>query len=71
MVDVVEGKRRNCANHDVPFVVLALLDDSLGVLMSQRIRWEIPRGRYDEHSSKFSLSMKPKFNRPVGEINHF
>jgi hypothetical protein len=31
-------------------------------LMSQRIHWETPRGRYDEHSIKFSLSMKPKFN---------
>jgi hypothetical protein len=40
------------------------------VLMSQRTRWETPRGRYDEHNSKFSLSMKPKFNRPVGERNH-
>jgi hypothetical protein len=40
-------------------------------LMSHRTSWENPRGRYDEHSSKFSLSMKPRFNRPVGEINHF
>jgi hypothetical protein len=40
-------------------------------LMSQRTHWETPRGRYDEHSSKFSLSMKPKFNRPVGERNQF
>jgi hypothetical protein len=40
-------------------------------LISQRTRWETPRGRYDEHNSKFSLSMKPKFNRPVGERNHF
>jgi hypothetical protein len=23
-----------------------------------------PRGRYDEHNSKFSLSKKPKFYRP-------
>ena len=27
---------------------------------------ETPRGRYDEHSGKFSLSMKPRLNRPVG-----
>jgi hypothetical protein len=40
-------------------------------LMSQRTRWETPRERYDEHNSKFSLSMKPKFNRLVGERNHF
>jgi hypothetical protein len=40
-------------------------------VMSHRTRWETPRGRYDEHNSKFSLSMKPKFNRPVGERNHF
>jgi hypothetical protein len=26
-----------------------------------------PRGRYDEHSSKSSLSMKPRFIEPVGE----
>jgi hypothetical protein len=30
-------------------------------------RWGTPRGRYDEHNSKFSLSKKPRFNRPVGE----
>jgi hypothetical protein len=29
------------------------------------------RSRLDEHNSKFSLSMKPKFNRPVGERNNF
>jgi hypothetical protein len=40
-------------------------------LMSQRTRRETPRGRYDEHSSMFSLSMRPKFNQPVGERNHF
>jgi hypothetical protein len=40
------------------------------VVMSQRTRWEIPRGRYDEHISKFSLGMNPKFNRPVGERNN-
>jgi hypothetical protein len=39
--------------------------------MSQSTSWETPRGRYDEHSSKFFLSMKPRFNRPVGERNHF
>jgi hypothetical protein len=26
-----------------------------------------PKGRYDEYSSKFSLSKKPRFNRPVGK----
>jgi hypothetical protein len=26
-----------------------------GCLMSHKTRWETPRGRYDEHSSKFSL----------------
>jgi hypothetical protein len=26
-----------------------------------------PRGRYDEYSSKFPLSKKPRFNRPVGK----
>jgi len=28
--------------------------------------WVTPRGRYDEHSRKFSLDMIPRFNRPVG-----
>jgi hypothetical protein len=39
----------------------AVLTDQLGT----------PKGRCDEHIRKFSLSMKPKFNRPVGERNHF
>jgi hypothetical protein len=26
-----------------------------------------PRGRYDEYSSKFSLSKKPRFIEPVGK----
>jgi hypothetical protein len=30
-----------------------------------------PRGRYDEHSSKSSLSMKPSFIEPVGERTNF
>jgi hypothetical protein len=41
------------------------------ILMSHRTHWETQRGRYEEHSSKFSLSMKPKFNRSVRERNHF
>jgi hypothetical protein len=50
-------------------LTFASLFDSL--LMSHRTHWETPRGRYDEHNSKFCLSIKPKFNRPVGERNHF
>jgi hypothetical protein len=30
-----------------------------------------PRGRYDEHNDKFPSIVKARFNRPVGEINHF
>jgi hypothetical protein len=30
-----------------------------------------PRERYDEHSSKSSLSMKPRFIKPVGERTNF
>jgi hypothetical protein len=30
-----------------------------------------PRRRYDEHSSKSSLSMKPRFIEPVGERTNF
>jgi hypothetical protein len=32
---------------------------------------ETPRGRYDEHMSKSSLSMKPRFIEPVGERTNF
>jgi hypothetical protein len=39
--------------------------------MSHRTSWETPRGSYDENNNKFSLSMKPRFNRPLGERNHF
>jgi hypothetical protein len=31
----------------------------------------MPRGRYDDHSSKSSLSMKPRFIEPVGERTNF
>jgi hypothetical protein len=30
-----------------------------------------PRGRYDEHSGKSSLNMKPRFIEPVGERTNF
>jgi hypothetical protein len=30
-----------------------------------------PRGRYDEHNSKSSLSKKPRFIEPVGERTNF
>jgi hypothetical protein len=30
-----------------------------------------PRRRYDEHNSKSSLSMKPRFIEPVGERTNF
>jgi hypothetical protein len=30
-----------------------------------------PRGRYDEHNGKFPSIVKPRFNQPVGERNHF
>jgi hypothetical protein len=53
--------------NDIPQVS----DEENNLLMSHRTCWETPRGRYDKHSSKFSLGMKPKFNRSVGERNHF
>jgi hypothetical protein len=31
-----------------------------GVMMSHRTSWETPRGRYDEYSSKSSLSYDTK-----------
>jgi hypothetical protein len=34
-------------------------------------RWETPRERFDEYTGKFSLDMKPRFNRPVGERKQF
>jgi hypothetical protein len=30
-----------------------------------------PRGRYDEHSNKSFLSIKPRFIKPVGERTNF
>jgi hypothetical protein len=42
--------------------LLPLPHDPKGQLMSHKTSLETPRGRYDEHNSKFSLSMKPKFN---------
>jgi hypothetical protein len=30
-----------------------------------------PRGRYDKHNRKSSLSMKPRFIEPVGERTNF
>ena len=33
------------------------------VILANRDPLGTPRGRYDEHSSKFSLSKKPRFNR--------
>jgi hypothetical protein len=32
---------------------------------------EIPREGYDEHSSKSSVSMRPRFIEPVGERTNF
>jgi hypothetical protein len=29
-----------------------------------------PRGRYDEHNSKFSSVVKPRFIEPIGEYWH-
>jgi hypothetical protein len=46
--------------HPQAWALMAVLTAQLGT----------PRGRYDEHSGKFSLSMKLRFNRPVGERNH-
>ena len=34
------------------------------------VRWETPRGRYDAHSSKFSLRTKPRFIDPGGAKKH-
>ena len=34
------------------------------------VRWATPRGRYDAHSSKFSLRKKPRFIEPGGAKKH-
>jgi hypothetical protein len=44
------------------FVVVRVLD--LGRITTQL---GTPRGRYDEHSSKFFLSKKPRLIEPVGK----
>jgi hypothetical protein len=58
----------NSTQQEIPVLCIFTFQ---GPLMSHGTRWETPRGRYDEHNSKFSLSMKPKFNRSVGKRNHF
>src|SRR3954464_5193343 len=41
-------------------------------LMKCRLHyWKPQEKRYDEHSSKFSLSKKQRFNRPVGFGVHY
>jgi hypothetical protein len=40
-----------------------------GVKMTDQLG--TPRGRYDEHSTKYSLSMKPRFIEPVGKRTNF
>jgi hypothetical protein len=44
------------------------LEPLLAVLAAQL---GTPKGRCDEHSGKFPSIIKPRFNRPVGERNHF
>jgi hypothetical protein len=46
--------------------VLDRVDDSDAGRMTTQLG--TPRGRYDEHSSKFSLSKKARFIDPVGKI---
>jgi hypothetical protein len=52
---------QNLGNQWLDFCLIAVLAAQLGT----------PRGRYDEHSGKFSPIMNPRFNRPVGDRNHF
>jgi hypothetical protein len=42
-----------------------------GVMAELAACWESPRGTIDEHNSKFSLSKKPRLNRPEEERQHF
>jgi hypothetical protein len=52
---------------------IAMVCEGVDPVLVRSVDYQLgtPRGRYDEHNSKFSLSMKPRFNRPVGERNHF
>jgi hypothetical protein len=62
--------RRLEAQEEVPFLEGASGDfstDCGAVLMYMTAQLGTPRGRYDEHSSKFSLSKKPRFIELVGE----
>jgi hypothetical protein len=56
---------------EVTSVVLRILrgEDDPTAIDAGRITTQLgaPRGRYDEHSSKFSLSKKPRFTEPVGK----
>jgi hypothetical protein len=50
-----------------------LLADWAWCLLVRSVDYQLgtSRGRYDEHNSKFFLGKKSRFNRPVGERNHF
>jgi hypothetical protein len=57
------------------FGILACVETIIvwGMLLIVRVGTQLgtPRGRYDEHSSKSSVSMKPRFIEPVGERTNF
>jgi hypothetical protein len=56
-------------HHDTVFLYHHFGRSLDGVKMTAQLG--TPRGRYDEHSSKSSLSMKPRFIEPVGERTNF
>jgi regulator of replication initiation timing len=52
--------RRRLKSNYLGLLSLQKVKLSQRALMSQRTSWETPRGRYDEHNSKFSLSYETK-----------
>jgi hypothetical protein len=56
-----QRKKVDLAGNPTARRLLAMLAAQLGT----------PRGRYDEHSGNFPSIVKPRFNRPVRERNHF
>jgi regulator of replication initiation timing len=52
--------RRRLKSNYLGLLSLQKVKLSQRALMSQRTSWETPRGRYDEHNSKFCLSYETK-----------
>jgi hypothetical protein len=60
-----------CIGASIPHKGVWASSGSSGVLAVLAAQLGTPRGRCDEHSGKFPSIVKSRFNRPVGERNHF